>query len=104
MFEVLAIVVLFALLVASAWLNVRLLRQNIMLQDQRESLVDTIEESLDELDTCYTHIAHAAEIPVMSDEPVIRGLVADIKRAKNAVLAIANNVVVYGEESKETDR
>lgn len=101
MLEALAIIVIVLLLVASAWLNIRLLRQNMMLQDQREGLVDTIEESLDELDSCYTHISHSAEIPVLSDEPVIREVLSNIKRAKNAVLAIANNVVVYGEESKE---
>ena len=94
--------VLFALvsllLAGSVWLNIITIRKNLELNDQREALVDTIEESLDVLDSCYGHIAHAAEIPVYSDEPIIRELVADIKRAKHAVLAIASKVVIYGEE------
>jgi len=94
--------VLFALVTlllgGSAWLNFITIRKNLELSDQREALVDTIEEALDVLDVCHARISHAAEIPVYSDEPVIRDLVADIRYAKNAVLAIASKVVVYGED------
>lgn len=90
--------VLSVLLIASVWLNVRTLRQNMQLNDQREELVDVIEESLDVLDNCYTRIAHASEIPVLYDEPIIRNLLIDIKKAKNAVLTIAGRVVIYGQE------
>jgi len=90
------------LLVGSVWLNIVTIRKNLELNDQREALVDTIEESLDVLDTCYSRISHAAEIPVYSDEPIIRELVADIRHAKHAVLAIASNVVIYGEEKDAT--
>lgn len=92
------IAVLALLLVGSGWLNVRVVRQNLNLSDQRETLVDTIEVSLDELDECYTRLAHNAEIPVLSDEPVIREVLHDIKRARNAMLAIAGQVVIYGNE------
>ena len=85
-------------LATSVWLNVNVVKKNLLLADQREELVDTIEDSLDVLDSCYSSIARNAEIPVLSDEPVIREVLADIKRAKNAVLAIAGKVVIYGEE------
>ena len=90
-------------LAASVWLNVVTVRKNLALNDQREELVDVIEESLDMLDSCYTSIAHNAEIPVLSDEPIIRELLSDIKRAKNAVLAIAGKVVIYGQDKREED-
>lgn len=97
--------VLFALatlmLAVSVWLNVITVRKNLELNDQREALVDVIEEALDVLDGCYFRISHTAEIPVYSDEPVIRDLVSDIKRAKNAVLAIASKVVIYGDDDKD---
>jgi hypothetical protein len=94
----LLLVVIASLLGGSIWLNVHTIRQNLALADQREALVDTIEESLDTLETVYNSIAHAAEIPVLSDEPIIREVLSDIKRAKNAVLTIAGQVVVYGQE------
>ena len=83
------------------YLNVFLIRKNLHLADQREELVDRIEESLDMLDDCYHRLAHNADIPVLSDEPVIKEVIADIKRAKQAVLLIAGKVVVYGQADDE---
>lgn len=94
---------LLLLLVGSIWLNVVVVRKNLALNDQREQLVDQIEESLDLLDEIYQRLAYNAEIPVLSDEPIIREVLADIKRAKNAVLAIAGKVVIYGEEKDAQD-
>ena len=85
-------------LAGSIWLNIVTVKQNLTLSDQREALVDTIEESLDVLDEVYQSISHSADIPVLSDEPVIRDVISDIKRARNAVLAIAGKVVIYGQE------
>lgn len=90
--------VLFLMLAGSVWINVKLTKKCLQMSEQRDDLVDVIEESLDVLDSCYTSIAHAAEIPVLSDEPVVKNLLADIRRSKNAVLAIAGKVVVYGQE------
>jgi len=95
--------VLFLLLAGSTWLNIVTLKKNLQLSDQREHLVDQIEESLDMLDDIYQRLAHNAEIPVLSDDPIVREVVADIKRAKNAVLAIAGKVVIYGEDQNAED-
>lgn len=101
----LLVVVLLLALGGSIWLNVHVIKKNLLLSDQREQLVDQIEDSLDVLDDVYTRLAHNAEIPVLSDEPIIREVLADLKRSKNAVLAIAGKVVTYGEEkdAKEGD-
>lgn len=96
-----AVVILSFLLACSIYINVVSLRRNLELSDQRERLVDVIEESLDVLDACHIRLAHTAEIPVLSDEPLIRDVVLDIKRARNAVLAIASKVVVYGDDDTE---
>lgn len=87
------------LLAGSVFLNVVVIRKNLTLSDQREFLADQIEESLDVLDGCYIRLKHNAEIPVFSDEPIIREVLGDIKRALNAVLAIASKVVIYGEDT-----
>lgn len=91
-------------LVCSMWFNVVVIKKNLVLSDQREELVDTIEESLDVLDECYIRFSHNADIPVFSDEPVVREVLGDIKRAKHAVLAIASKVVIYGEEHGAKER
>ena len=100
---VLLIIFLTLLLVASIVLNIYVIKKNLSLADQREQLVDTIEESLDHLDECYVRISHNSEIPVLSDEPVIREVLSDIKRARNAVLAIAGKVVIYGDEKEDDE-
>jgi type II secretory pathway component PulJ len=89
------------LLVAAVWYGVHVTKQNLQLNDQKEDLVDQIEESLDTLDQCYARLAHHADIPVLSDEPIIQDVVYDMKRARNAVLKVASLIVTYGGEGKE---
>lgn len=94
-------IVVTLLLGAAIWYAVYVTRKNLELNDQREELVDRIEESLDVLDQCYARLAHHADIPVLSDEPIIQDVVYDMKRARNAVLAVASKIVTYGGEDKE---
>jgi len=93
------------LLGAAIWYGVYVTRKNLQLNDQREDLVDQIETSLDILDSCYSRLAHHAEIPVLSDEPIIQDVINDMKRAKNAVMQVASLVATYapneGEEREE---
>jgi len=89
------------LLGAAVWYGVFVTRKNLELNDQRENLVDQIEESLDVLDQCYSRLAHHADIPVLSDEPIIQELVSDMKRARNAVLKVASLIVTYGGEERD---
>lgn len=91
-----SLIIAVLLLGGSVWLNVVSIQKNLALSDQREELVDQIEESLDMLNTCYSRLAHHSAIPVLSDEPIIQDVVHDLKMAKNAVLAIASKVVAYG--------
>jgi len=91
------------LLACSIYLNMVTVKQNLALSDQREDLVDQIEESLDMLDTCYARLAHHAAIPVLSDEPVIQDVIRDIKLARNTVLAVASKVVAYGGSGRDED-
>lgn len=89
------------LLFGAVWYGVYVTRKNLALNDQKEDLVDKIEESLDTLDQCYSRLAHHADIPVLSDEPIIQDVVSDMKRARNAVLRVASLIVTYGGEDKE---
>jgi hypothetical protein len=100
-----------ALLVLSIILNVVfgvavviLIRRNFQLVDKMDELGDQVEESLDIFDHCYKQIMHATELPVLSDEPVIRKVLNDIKGAKHAVLQVANKLVTFDEDNAEESK
>lgn len=90
---VLIVVLLSALVISIA--------RNLQYAEKLEVLGDQIEESLDILDDAYQRIAKVAEMPVMSDEPIIQQLLQDIKHAKHAVLLVANKVVVFDREDDD---
>lgn len=56
------------------------------------SLEDQVEESLDILDVCYKRISDASQVPVLYDEPVIKGVVQDIAMSRDAILVVANKI------------
>jgi predicted PurR-regulated permease PerM len=97
------IVILSMLLVLAIAAVVLVVKINLQLSDQRERLVDQIERSLDELDLCFQRLSRNAEVNVLSDEPVIREVMGDIRRARNAVLAVASEVVTYGSDENEDE-
>lgn len=60
-----------------------------------EELGEQVDESLDIIDDCYKRISQASETPVTSDDPVVQQFVSDVKRTKDALLLIANKVIVF---------
>jgi len=94
-----ALLVIF--LIVSTYVNYIVIKQNLLLEDQRESLVDQIEESLEIFDVCYDRACTHAEIPVLSDEPMIKEVVSNLQLVRNAILAIASKVVTYGADEDE---
>lgn len=54
---------------------------------------DSIEESLDVLDERYSSINEVLEIPLFSDSPQIRQVHNDLRRSRDAVLAIAHILI-----------
>lgn len=68
-------------------------RLNLSYADKLEEVSDQIEDSLDVLDTCYQRAAAKAELEVLSDEPVVRELMDDIRGSRDAILLVANLIV-----------
>lgn len=58
-------------------------------------LEDSIEESLDVLDQRYKRINEVLQVPVASDDPMIRMIVSEIKLAREAILLVANKLVSF---------
>lgn len=58
-----------------------------------------VEESLDMLNVIYERIAFLASTPVMSDEPVVRDILNNIRGAREAVMSIARKLSEFGQDS-----
>lgn len=63
------------------------------------SLEDQVEESLDIIDGCYRRISEASQVPVLYDEPVIKGVVKDIATSRDALLVIANKITNFSSDN-----
>jgi|RifCSPhighO2_12_1023870.scaffolds.fasta_scaffold170432_2 hypothetical protein len=75
-----------------------------MLIEQLDEVKEQVEESLDVIDYVYGRIVIKAQTDVMSDEPLVRELVSDIHAAKDAMILVANKIVlpfIEDEEDKE---
>lgn len=73
------------------------------LAEKIEELGEQVDESLDIIDDCYKRISQASEIPVTSDDPVVQQFVSDVKRTKDALLLIANKVIVFDTTEEDND-
>jgi hypothetical protein len=77
-------------------------RRNLQLIDKLDEVGDQVDESLEVLNECYGRIARTADTPVMSDEPLIRELMNDIRLARDAVLLVANKLVSFDQEEDDS--
>lgn len=96
----------FFLIVVSIVLAISLsfsVKKNLELLERLDEVSDSIEESLDVIDESYAKISQKATLEVMSDEPVVKELVADIKAAKDALILVANKIVQPLNELEEPD-
>lgn len=100
---VIAIVLLSLLLITSLVGNVLLAIRALALQDQLDTVAAQVEESLDVMNGSYGAIASIAATPVASDDPLVRQLVSETKRALDSILVIANKLTVSFDEVEETD-
>lgn len=74
-------------------------RKNIQQNEKLEQISDQINVSLDILDNCYAKVSSKLEIELLSDEPIVRELVADMKYCRDSLLVVAN--VITSEYTNE---
>ena len=53
---------------------------------------DALDDSIEKLDDRYNSIAKILEIPLFSDSPQVRQVVADIKECQRSILFVANEI------------
>lgn len=97
-----AVTILLTIIVlASAYALYRCIKRIEYLVNIIESMNTQVEESLDILNTCYGNIDRATKVDVLSDEPVIKDVLNDIRQSRNAILLVANKISAYAEDSEE---
>ena len=89
--------ILLVLLSVSAFLNYKL--GKIILQ-----MEDAIEDSLDEIDQIYGRIVKILEIPVFFDSVEVRQVISDIENTRDVVLKIANNLYSATKDEDDTQK
>ena len=90
--------VTFILLIVSLYYNFKFAKTIFRVED-------AVEKSLDELDERYYDLSQVLEIPVFYDSPQVRQVLEDIRRSRDAVLYVANQlakVELDGEEKENT--
>ena len=66
---------------------------------------DAVTLSLDELDERYYNLSEILQIPVFYDSPQVRQVMDDIRKSRDSVLYVANQlakVEIDGQEEKDT--
>ena len=81
--------------------NVITVQRSLALQDTLNTAADQTEESLDILDGCYGRLSRLAATPVLYDDPIVKEVIFEMKTAKEAVLLVANKMVVFSEKEDE---
>lgn len=92
---VIAFIILLSALGSSIYLNYKLGKTMLRIQDN-------IEISLDELDQIYGRISKILDIPVFFDSIEVRQVIADINNARNVVLKIADNLSNVTKDEDDT--
>lgn len=92
---VIAFIILLSALGGSIYLNYKLGKTMLRIQDN-------IEISLDELDQIYGRISKILDIPVFFDSIEVRQVIADINNARNVVLKIADNLSNVTKDEDDT--
>ena len=64
---------------------------------------DAIEESLDVLDKRYESISKILNIPLFYDSPEIKRAVDDVRKSREAILYVANQLTSIQEDEKSGD-
>jgi hypothetical protein len=90
-----AFIMLLSVLGGSIYLNYKLGKTMLIIQDK-------IEISLDELDQIYGRISKILDIPVFFDSVEVRQVIADIDNARNVVLKIADSLSNVTKDEDDT--
>lgn len=78
-------------------------RKNFQLVDKLEEIDAQVEESLDILDDYYQRIDVKSKTEIFFEDPLVKGMLQDIKGCKDAVLLVAHKIYSPLEEENNND-
>lgn len=96
-----AILIITNLMTLSA--SILLARRSLILIEKIDEINDQVEESLDIIDEAYASVSKHLESPVLFDDPVVVAMIRDVKKAKDAMLIIANKVTEPFQNDPDSD-
>lgn len=96
-FFIIGLIILLLLLCLSVYFNYKFARIIFNVEDQ-------VEESLDILDECYGRIARIAQTEVASDDPFVKDVVVTVRKARDAVLLVANKLVAFASDNDSNEK
>ena len=67
-------------------------KRSLTLIEKMDDISLQIEESLDIIDESYSSVSKHLKSPVLFDDPVVTSMIRDVKKARDAMLIIANKV------------
>lgn len=78
-------------------------RKSLYLVEKLDEIGVQVEESLDLIDECYRDVSRHLKSPVLFDDPVVITMIKDVKRARDAMLLIANKMTKPFSNTSEDD-
>ncbi|MEY4096788.1 MAG: hypothetical protein RLZZ102_473 [Pseudomonadota bacterium] len=79
-------------------------KKSLKLMEKIDEIGAQIEESLDVIDESYQDVSRHLKSPVLFDDPVVTMMIKDVKNAREAMLLVANKIVIPFGKQEEKDR
>jgi len=79
-------------------------KKSLKLMEKIDEIGAQVEESLDMIDESYQDVSKHLKSPVLFDDPVVTMMIKDVKNAREAMLLIANKIVIPFGKQEEKDR
>lgn len=98
---IIVVVFLSVLLTVTSFALYYSVRKNLQMIETLESTMEQVEESLEMLELSKKKIEKKLKIEVLSDEPIIKELIEDMKFSKRSVLLISEKLSGIKEDLNE---
>ena len=79
-------------------------KKSLKLMEKIDEIGAQIEESLDVIDESYQDVSRHLKSLVLFDDPVVTMMIKDVKNAREAMLLVANKIVIPFGKQEEKDR
>jgi len=78
-------------------------KRSLKLVEKLDEIGTQVEESLDIIDESYKSVSKHLKSPVLFDDPVVTTMIKDVKNSREAMLLIANKIMIPFEKAEDED-